>query len=48
MFHYLTGQVSEVYPNAVVLDVMGIGFYLNTSLNSLAAVRKNLQARFYL
>ena len=48
MFHYLTGQVSEVYPNAVVLDVMGIGFYLNTSLNSLAAVRKNQQARFYI
>ena len=48
MFHYLTGQVTELFPNAVVLDVMGVGYYLNTSLNSLSSVSMNQKARFYI
>ena len=48
MFHYLTGIVSEVYPNAVVLDVKGLGFYLNTSLNSISTVSRNQQAKFFI
>ena len=36
MFHHLEGKLSELGPSYVVIDCGGIGFLLNTSLNTLS------------
>lgn len=38
MFYHLIGELTHTEPNAVVLDVGGVGFYLTVSTNTLSAV----------
>ena len=48
MFYYLTGIVNETGPNSIVLDVGGIGFYINSSLKTISAIKRGQEARLYI
>jgi Holliday junction DNA helicase RuvA len=39
MFSYLNGTVAELEPNAVVIDVGGVGFACNASINTIARLQ---------
>ena len=48
MFYYLKGTVAEIGQSSLVLDVNGIGFFINTSLKTLSSVRTSAPARLYI
>ena len=48
MFYYLTGKVSEMLQNSLVLDVNGIGYLLNTSLKTISSLSLGQQAKLYI
>ena len=48
MFYYLKGTVAEFEQNAIVLDVNGIGFYVNTSLKTISGVKQGESAILYI
>lgn len=48
MFYSLTGSIAEIGQNSVVLDVGGIGFLLNTSLQTLSSLKSGSQVRLYI
>lgn len=48
MFYSLTGRVAEIGQNSVVLDVGGIGFLLNTSLQTISLLKIGNQVRLYI
>ena len=47
MFYHLEGIVSDIDLNLIVLDCAGIGFALNTSMNTIAAVQAGEKAKLY-
>lgn len=47
MFYHLEGVVSEIDLNLIVLDCAGIGFALNASMNTIAAVQVGEIAKLY-
>lgn len=47
MFHHIEGIVSEIGQNLAVIDCGGIGFALNTSLNTLSYVKTGEKCRLY-
>lgn len=47
MFYYLTGTVSELFPNLAVIDCGGIGFAVNTSAYSVSSLQKGESAKLY-
>ena len=47
MFHHLEGIVSDIDVNLIVLDCGGIGFGLNASMNTIAAVQSGERAKLY-
>lgn len=48
MFYYLNGTVSEIGQNSIVLEVGGIGFQVNTSLQTISDVKTGSQAKLYI
>ena len=48
MFYYLKGTVAEIGQSSLVLDVSGIGFFINTSLKTLSAVKASSPATLYI
>lgn len=48
MFYYLNGIVQETTPNSVVIDVGGIGFFVNSSLNTVAELKRGQETRLYI
>ena len=48
MFYYLKGTVAEIGQSSLVLDVNGIGFFINTSLKTLSSVKTSAPARLYI
>ena len=40
MFYYISGKAEIVEPNLVVVDVNGVGYAVNTSLNTSASVKR--------
>ena len=48
MFDYLYGKVADLLPTKVVLDVNGIGFDLNISLNTFTALQDYQQAKLFI
>lgn len=48
MFYHLKGTVTDIGQNSVVLDVGGIGFFVNTSLKSLSSIKQNMQIKLYI
>lgn len=47
MFSYLSGTVAELEPNLVVMDVGGVGFSCNASLNTIAKLKAGISAKIY-
>ena len=48
MFYYLNGTVVEIGQSSLVLDINGIGFFINTSLKTLSSVKTSAPARLYI
>ena len=48
MFDYLYGKVADLLPTKVVLDVNGIGFDINISLNTFTALQDSQQAKLFI
>lgn len=48
MFYYLKGAVVEIGQNSIVLDVGGVGYYLNTPLKTISEVSIGQQCKFYI
>ena len=47
MFSYLNGTVADLEPNLVVIDVGGVGFSCNASLNTVAKMKVGVPAKIY-
>ena len=47
MFYHIDGTVSTLEPYLAVIDCGGVGYALNTSLNSLAQLRTGQRAKLY-
>lgn len=47
MFHHIEGIVSEIGPNLAVIDCGGIGFALNTTLNTLSTIRTGEKCKLF-
>ena len=48
MFYHLEGTVAEIGPNLVVLDCGGIGFALNTTVNTLSQLRAGERRKLFI
>ena len=48
MFYYLNGTVVEIGQSSLVLDINGIGFFINTSLKTLSSVKTSAPTRLYI
>ena len=48
MFYYLNGTVAEIGQSSLVLDVNGIGFFINSSLKTLSSIKTSASARLYI
>ena len=48
MFYHLEGTVSDIDLNLIVLDCAGIGFAVNASMNTIAAVKAGEKAKLYI
>ena len=48
MLYHVEGIVTDIDANLVVVDCHGVGFALNTSLNTIAAVRIGETSRLYI
>lgn len=47
MYEYISGVLSEVAPTYAVLDVGGVGYYLNISLETFSAIEHAERAKLY-
>lgn len=48
MFYYLDGVLSEIGPNLAVIDCSGIGFAVNTTMNTLSKMEQGDLVRLYI
>ena len=48
MLYYLIGTVSEIGQNSIILEVGGIGFQVNTSLQTISNVKTGSQVKLYI
>ena len=48
MLYYLIGTVSEIGQNSIILEVGGIGFQVNTSLQAISDVKTGSQVKLYI
>ena len=48
MLYYLIGTVSEIVQNSIILEVGGIGFQVNTSLQTISDVKTGSQVKLYI
>ncbi len=47
MYEYISGQVTDLAPTQVVLDVGGVGYLLNISLETYSAIEQQESAKLY-
>lgn len=47
MYEYIVGNIAELSPAYVVVEAGGVGYYLNISLTTFAAIEKERQAKLY-
>lgn len=47
MYEYISGQLAELAPTYAVLDVGGVGYYLNISLTTYSEIEHAREARLY-
>lgn len=48
MFYHLKGQVTDIETNLAVIDCGGVGFAVNTSMNSLSQIRIGESIKLYI
>jgi Holliday junction DNA helicase RuvA len=48
MFDYIEGKVAELTPTYVVLDVAGIGYFVNISLQSYSVIEEKKMLKMYI
>ena len=48
MFYHLKGTVSDIVQGMAVIDCAGIGFAINTSMNTLSQLRIGTEAKLYI
>jgi len=48
MFYYLNGIITEFDENVVVVDCGGVGYRVNTTLNTISRLEKDKQAKLYI
>lgn len=48
MFYHLKGTITDIENNMAVLDCGGVGFAVNTSMNTLSQIRKGESAKLYI
>lgn len=47
MYEYISGQLAELAPTHAVIDVGGVGYYLNISLTTYSEIEHAREARLY-
>ncbi len=47
MFEYISGRIAETGPTHIVIDVNGIGYLLNISLNTYSRVEGKVEAQLF-
>lgn len=47
MYEYISGQLAELAPTYAVIDVGGVGYYLNISLTTYSEIEHAREARLY-
>lgn len=47
MYEYISGSVAELTPTSVVLDVAGVGYFLNISLTTYSAIEHAERAKLF-
>jgi len=47
MYHYIEGLISELTPTYVVIDVNGVGYYINITLNTYSNISSKERCRLY-
>lgn len=47
MYEYISGRVAELAPTYAVIDVGGVGYYLNISLQTYTEIEHAEQAQLY-
>lgn len=47
MYEYISGAVAEVAPAYVVIDAGGVGYYLQISLETFAAIERQREAKLF-
>lgn len=47
MIDYIEGKIAEITPTYVVIDVNGMGFSLNISLNTFSEIRENTKCKLF-
>ena len=48
MLYHVEGTVTDIESNLVVVDCHGVGFALNASLNTIAAVRVGEKSKLFI
>jgi Holliday junction DNA helicase RuvA len=47
MFHHIEGTVTDIEPYLAIVDCGGVGFEINTTLNTLSHIKAGEKTRFY-
>ena len=47
MYEYISGLVAELAPTHAVIDAGGVGYYINISLQTYAAIEGQKSSRLY-
>ena len=48
MFYHLAGTVSDIDINLAVIDCGGVGYAVNTTVNTLSKIKLNEKAKLYI
>ena len=48
MYEYLQGKITEIKPSNLVLEVGGIGYFINVSLNTFSKLKEKKEAKVYI
>ncbi len=47
MYEYISGQIAELAPTHVVIDVVGVGYLINVSLETYSAIERAERAKLF-
>ncbi|GIV42172.1 MAG: Holliday junction ATP-dependent DNA helicase RuvA [Vicingaceae bacterium] len=47
MFAYISGKISEIFPNYLIIDCQGVGYFVHISLQTYSKLQNTQQALIY-